>query len=423
MAKHVIIGCGPAALSALEAIREINESDEIKLVTRENYLPYSPSVLPYLLAGKIVDSDIWLKNSDYFGHKSIDFLPKREVVSIAPETKEIIYSDNSRDTYDQLLIATGAKPTSPNIIGLDNPHCLHFHTMEHYLQLQDRLNTSGVVAVYGSGLVAIQLVIALIEKGVPIIWIIRNRILRKYVAEWISSLIDDTFRDHGASIYVGSEIREVKKSDQGLMLSLTNGETITADTLVVAAGVEPNIDAFKKSPIKTNKGIVVDRKMMSNVPNIYAAGDVAESLGFLDDELDVSPILPNALEQGKIAGANMAGHQTIYRGRINMNVLRFFGNSLISIGLSTETANGYQVIEEKKEALKQYKKFVYHNNKLVGAMLLNIQIDPGVIRYIIENDLSIKSKEEFNNNTEMVSHHLMLENERKSSLKSYLFQE
>ena len=97
-----------------------------------------------------------------------------------------------------------------------------------------------------------------------------------------------------------------------------------------------------------------------------------------------------------------------------MNVLRFFGNSLTSIGLSTTTGNGFQVFEEKKEALKQYKKFVYHNDKLVGAMLLNIQADHGVIRYMIENELSIKSKEEFHNNTSMVSHQLMLENERKS---------
>ena len=170
MTKHVIIGCGPAALSAVETIRDISKDDEIKLITREDRLPYSPSVLPYLLAGRISDSDIWLKGENYFSDKKIDFLPKSEVVSITPETKEIVYSDNSRDTYDQLLIATGAKPISPPITGLDNPRCLSFHTMEHYLQLKERLNHDGVIAVYGAGLVAIELVIALIEKEVPVIW-------------------------------------------------------------------------------------------------------------------------------------------------------------------------------------------------------------------------------------------------------------
>jgi len=80
MTKHVIIGCGPAALSAVETIRDISKDDEIKLITREDHLPYSPSALPYLLAGRIADSDIWLKGENYFSDKKIDFLPKSEVV-------------------------------------------------------------------------------------------------------------------------------------------------------------------------------------------------------------------------------------------------------------------------------------------------------------------------------------------------------
>ncbi|MFC1906209.1 hypothetical protein ACFLWJ_01850, partial [Chloroflexota bacterium] len=115
------------------------------------------------------------------------------------------------------------------------------------------------------------------------------------------------------------------------------------------------------------------------------------------------------------AGANMAGHQALYRGSIGMNVIRFFGNSLISIGLSTMANNGYKVFEERKEELNQYKRFAYDDDKLVGTMLFNTQIDPGVIKYLIENKLSIISKEEFNKHTNMISHQLMLKNERQSN--------
>ncbi|MFC1999067.1 NAD(P)/FAD-dependent oxidoreductase [Chloroflexota bacterium] len=415
MAKHVIIGCGPAALSAVEAIRKISENDEIRLITKEDHLPYSPSVLPYLLAGRVADSDIWLKDDNYFNDKNIEYLPKREVVNILPATKEIIYSNNSRDAYEQLLIATGAKPVIPTIKGLDNTNCFFFHTMEHYLSLKKRLKHESVIAIYGAGLVAIELVIALMERGLSVIWIMRSRVLRKYVTEQISLLIADTFSNQGAKLHIGSEIKEIQKINHQLTLSLTNGEEVVADTLVIAAGVEANIDMLKKSPIKTNKGVIVDREMMSNVPNIYAAGDVAEAPSSLDDEMYVNPILPNALEQGKIAGANMAGRQAHYRGSISMNIIRFFGNSLISIGSSTMANSRYQVFEERKDELKQYKRFAYDDDKLVGTMLFNTQIDPGVLKYLIENKLSIISKEEFNKNTNMISHQLMLKNERQSN--------
>ena len=113
MRRHLIIGCGPAALPALEKIRSINQQDEIKLVTMENFLPYSPAALPYLLSGRTTESNICIANESYFEKLRVSLVTGKEVVGVLPERKEVIYGDGGKDNYDTLLIASGSAPIEP----------------------------------------------------------------------------------------------------------------------------------------------------------------------------------------------------------------------------------------------------------------------------------------------------------------------
>lgn len=152
------------------------------------------------------------------------------------------------------------------------------------------------------------------------------------------------------------------------------------------------------------------------MPDIYAAGDVAETAGFFGNETGVNPILPDALSQGRVAGNNMAGKGTAYRGWIAMNIFDLFGNAVFSIGLSMPTHDGYEVLEEKRKKQKQFKKLVYKDNCLAGAMILNVDMHPGSIRYLIENKVDVGSyKEMLLKKPDETSRWLVSENERKQN--------
>ena len=117
--KHVIIGCGPAALAALEKIRSITSEDEITLVTKEDSYPYSPMILPYLLSGKMREADIAIRQGSYFERMKSTLLKGKEVTAVQPRKKEVTYSNGDTETYDTLLIASGSEPLRPSITGLD----------------------------------------------------------------------------------------------------------------------------------------------------------------------------------------------------------------------------------------------------------------------------------------------------------------
>ena len=169
--------------------------------------------------------------------------------------------------------------------------------------------------------------------------------------------------------------------------------------------------------IKLNNGIVVDGKMETNIANIYAAGDIAEARGFFDNEFGVSATIPNAVNQGKVAGANMAGEATEYEGWISMNVFNFFGHRACSIGLSAMTEEEKEVLVQKDEKQKRVKKLIFQGDRLVGAMFLNVDVDPGVILYLIEKRLDVgQYKQMLFDSTRDVSLWLGLETERKEAL-------
>jgi phenylglyoxylate dehydrogenase epsilon subunit len=168
---------------------------------------------------------------------------------------------------------------------------------------------------------------------------------------------------------------------------------------------------LKGSGIEVNNGIVVDDYLRTNQDGIYAAGDVAEAKDFFGGQPGLNPILPSAVEQGKIAGANMAGGVQKYEGWISMNVFHFFGSSACSIGLS-DADGGLEVLKEVDREKGQFKKLSFRDGRLMGAEFINIEVDPGVILYLIKNRLEIGTvMEQLFLKPAEVSRWLMLKNE------------
>lgn len=412
--KHLIIGAGPAGLSALEKLRSLNQEDEIKLLTRENCLPYSPTALPYLLSGRVKEHDLWLRDEAYFKKMNVGFTRDCDVIRVLPDKKQVIYQNGESDQYDDLLIATGAVPQAPAIEGLAGGDILVFHTFTDYHSLLKRIGSKREIAILGAGMVAVELAIALSELGHPVKIITRGRPLRAYFEEQVQHYIIDIFNDHGIQVSAGKRVHRITRHANKAAVACIDGEVFGADFVVSCLGVAPQVAFLAGSEVKVNQGITVDDRMRTNVQAIYAAGDVAEAPDFFYHRPGVNAIAPSAVAQGKVAGANMAGIETHYAGWVSMNVINLFGNLACSIGMAMPQETGFEVVEEKDDTSRSFKRLVFRDGKLAGAMFFNTDINPGVIAYLIENKVHIgKHGPLLMEKVKKTSLWLMLEAERK----------
>lgn len=414
--KHLIIGCGPAALSALEQIRKINSEDEIKLVTMEDYPPYSPTLLPYLVSGKVDEAALPIRPAEYFEQMQATIIRGKEVVRLLPGAKEVVFKDGGRETYDTLLIASGSEPTIQPV--LKEAGIPGFHIMDDYIHIKQQLKDKSRVTILGAGLVGMELAPALAEKGHEVSVIApRERILRRYFDPESGGNIIDLFAQHNVLVTLHwGEVTEVEKHGTTIKATFASGRSIETEMLIACAGVAPRISLLKGSGIKINRGILVDWRVRTNIEDIYAAGDVAEAPDFFTGQPGMNQIVLSAVEQGKIAGSNMAGVEAEYKGWISTNVFNFFGNTAFSAGISMPTENRFQVLTERDDKQKRLKRLVYDGDTLVGAMFFNVDLDPGAILYLIEKRVDISAyKQMLFEQPREISRWLMLETERKEA--------
>jgi len=409
--KHLIIGCGTAALSAAKKIRSIAQEDEIKLATMEDCLPYSPASLPYLLSGRLKEDNLWVANDSLFQEWRFDLVKGKEVVGLKVEQKEVIYQDGGQERYDTLLIASGSQPTKPPIRGLETTGFVGFHTIKDSRELSKKLDGKKEVTIYGGGMVALEIATALLERGLKVKIIVRSRIARGYFDEHVGAFIEWVLRQQGAEVYGGNKIDEARENKGRIKIILSDGRSFDTGVLVVSAGVEPRSSFLAGTGILINRGILVDKQMRTNLSDVYAAGDVVESLDFFLGQPGINAITPSAIQQGKVAGANMAGEKMEDRGWIPMNLFKFFGHTAFSIGLIPRPS--HQVLKMKDDASGFYKEFVFQENRLVGARFIDVDIDPGIIRYLIEEKVDIgEFKEELLEHPQEMSRRLMLRSEQ-----------
>jgi len=413
--RHLIVGGGSAGLAALEQIRRQTREDEIKLVSMEPYPFYSPTALPYLLAGRIKEAALWIYDEQYLCQWDSMLVTGKEVVHVIPDKCQVAYRDGTIDNYDTLLVATGSEPVWPLIEGLEQVGCLGFHTLADYRRLVSALENKRDVIVLGAGLVGMEVALGLLERGCSVSIVEKERgILPLYFDGPAETHIREVFLQMGARVFTGSPVGRVKKEKGRIEAIFTDGRSLEGDVLIVTAGVKARVSFLADSGVEINQGILVDRQMRTNMPNIYAAGDVAETVDFFAGQPGLNPVLPAAVEQGKVAGANMAGQQTDYEGWISMNTFNFFGNRAFVAGLSMSRDGDYYTLEENDDARKQFKRLVFHEDRLVGAVLVNTEVDSGVIVHLIRKRAEIGAyKELLFERPRDVSRWLMLELEKK----------
>lgn len=398
--KYLIIGSSHAGLSAVAAIRIHDSEGSVTIVDAEDSLPYSPTILPYVISGQIELSDIFLHDEASLKILGVTYKPGEEIVKIDPSTHSVFTASGERFEYEKLLLATGARPLLPDIMGLKETPFHVLRSLSDALDLQKACLTGGSTIVVGAGLIGMHAAENLAKGGMKVTVIEKmEHILPSAFSQKTAELIAKEFIDQGVQIFTGQEIAIIGKSNGGCEVALSPGEALHGDRLLISIGVSPSIGYISGSGVELQEGILVDEKMRSATKDVWAAGDVAQAPDFFDTENKVKASLLNAVEQGRIAGSDMAGDPDLkpYKGGIMMNTYHFFGHSAFTIGLMAVPDQADETYEEKTVTINgQFLKLIFHRDNLVGSAGIDCSLDPGICVELIRNKVDMsKIKDKF----------------------------
>ncbi len=386
--KYLITGSSHAGLSALEAIRMQDGEGSITLLTREEYLPYSPTILPYVVSGLVEAKETFLRDEEALNRYGIEFKRDAKVVRVEPQTRTVKLQTGESIQCEKLLLATGARPMLPPISGLDDAPYHVLRTLDDAIGLHRAAQKAKSAIVLGAGLIGMHAAENLAKGGRKVTVVeAMPHVLPGYFDEQAAGLVQRVFSENGIKVLAGSTVTHAGASDSGCHVSLASGEDLSADLLLVATGVKPNIDYLAESGIEVDEGILVDETMRTSAEGIWAAGDVAQAQSFFGNGKRINAILHNAVEQGRIAGMDMVGDQALkpFPGGLPMNTYRFMGHNAFSVGMSQvpETDEGYEVEQVSLPKSLQYHKLVFKEGRLVGASGINANMDPGIMLQLI----------------------------------------
>ncbi len=387
--QFVIAGNGPAGINAAESLRAGDLNSRIILIGQEPGLPYSPTILPYYVSGKIKKNSLYLRSEKYWRDRNIELIRGNSVISISPGDGKITLEDGLSLCYDDLILAQGGRPVVPDIPGLKEGNPLFLRTLADAEKLRQEAKKGSSAIVLGAGLIGMQAAQALAEMGLSVQVVeLLDQTLPGYFDRKAATVIQKSYESHRVTFHISTEVEGVEQTKAGHLLRLKERKPLTAPLLFVATGVRPNIDFLEGSGVKTERGILVEKTMATNIPNIYAAGDVAQTDDFWGRGKVIQPILINAVDQGRIAAASALGRGISHGGNISMNLFHFFGNLALSIGkVSPDSKDRCQIYQSGTSG--KYLKLVFEGDILVGVMAVSIPLDPGILLQLIRRRIPL----------------------------------
>ena len=395
LSKYIIVGSGHAGLSALEAIRIQDTEGTVTLISREEVLPYSPTILPYVVSGQVDPEQIFLLDEGSLDRLGVSFKRGAKAAAVDAAVHTVTLETGETLEYEKLLLATGASPALPSIAGLGEVPYHVLRTLEDAMHLRDALQQARSAIVLGAGLIGMHAAENLAKGGVQVTVVeALPQVLPGYFDEQAAALIQQVFTEEGIKVITGNTVAQVATAEGTCVVSLESGSNLSADLLLVAAGVRPRIEYLAESGVEVDRGIVVDDTMRTSTTGIWAAGDVAQARGFFDPAKTMNATLANAVEQGRIAGMDMVSDSALrpYAGGIASNAYQFFGHQAFSVGLTKvpRSADGMEVDQVFLPTSLQYQKLVFQNDRLVGVSCINTLLDPGIMYQLIRRRVDLK---------------------------------
>jgi NAD(P)H-nitrite reductase large subunit len=396
MSKYVIVGASAAGIGAVEAIREVDPVGTITVISEEKCPQYSRPMISDLVSGKADFHKMMCREDKFWENNQVQALTGRTAVGLDLTGKSITLDKGGHVNFEKLLIATGGRPFVPKIEGSDKEGVFTFTTVSDAEHLAEKLETAQTAVVIGAGLIGISVTDALVKRGVKVTLVeLQDKILSLLLDAEGSDIVEAIVKKAGVNIVTGQSVQRITgKPENDRVVGgvvLTKGGQMPCDVVIVAIGVVPRTELVTGTTVKTNRGIIVDNAMRTSVPDVYASGDVAEAYDFVLDQNRLLPLWPLAVQEGKVAGYNMAGKKTAYEGGTNMSALKYFGVPIVSIGVANpKDASAYEILVRHEPERRLYKKLVLKDNVIVGMTFVNDIERAGVLFHLMKNRVNVK---------------------------------
>ena len=363
---YVIFGNGAAGLSAAKAIRERDLTGSIVMISNEPYATYNRPMLTKSMVSELDVKEILVEQPSWYEENNIHLILDKEITAIHPDEKEIELSDGMKLKYTKLVYALGSECFVPPIPGTDKPEVVAIRRMSDIEKLEEMLPRVQNVVVIGGGVLGLEAAWELkkARKNVTVLEA-TPQIMGRQLDEAASQMLTAISESNGIDIHAGVQIASIEGAESVTGVRLADGTQFPAELVIVSAGVRANAAIAKNAGLEINRGVLVKADMSTSNGDIYACGDCAEY-----DGVNYA-IWPQALEQGKVAGANAAGDELTYTTVSAGLSFHGMNTALYAIGDNGKNPNLiYRTVEFKDMGRKQYEKYYFLNNRLCGAILI-----------------------------------------------------
>lgn len=386
--RIIVAGAGAGAFGFVKSYRELNPDDEIIIFSKENFPFYNRVQLPDYISGELHwDQLVKMSDSEEPAY-NIRLVRGVSVEQVDRASKQVTDSRGLKHTYDILILATGSRPSKPK----NAPALAGIFTMRSRVDADNfkrHMPAGGHVVVVGGGLLGLEMAAALREMDVRVTIIHRtSRFLNKQLDALGSQLLSEEMADQGCDIFFNDEVQLYYGRSKLSGIGLRSGRKIDCDAMIIAIGTSPNIELAKNSGIDCKRGAIVNERMQTSDPDVYAIGEIAEHEG------NLYGFTAAAEQQAEIVAKYLNGDiASYYRGTTLMNIIKIHGFDLCSIGMSECPADGnYEEIIFIDKARRYYKKCIVYEDRLVGAILVGDKSEFLEFRELIANKIELSEK-------------------------------
>lgn len=345
--KILIVGGVAGGASAAARMRRLDEDAEIILFERDEYISFANCGLPYYIGDVIKDrEDLLIQTPEDMKERfNIDVRIRSEVTAIDPENKKVTVKSVDKgiyeESYDYIILSPGAKPIKPNIPGINSNRILTLRNVPDTDKIRDYVDNRNIrsAVVIGGGFIGVEMAENLIERNIDVTLVeAAPHILAPFDSDMVV-IAEKEMEQNGIKLILGDGVKAFSEEGDSVKVTLNSDKTIAADMVILAIGVAPDTGFLKDSGIELGpKGhIVVNDKLETNIPGIYAVGDAIEVVDFVAGSKTAIPLAGPANKQGRIAADNIAGLNKSYKGSQGTSILKIFDLTAASTGANERT--------------------------------------------------------------------------------------
>jgi len=382
--RIIIIGNGIAGITAVKAIREVDKESEVFIFGEEKFYPYNRIKLSKNLFDELSEDNTLLLKKSWYEENKVNIYVSKKVIKVNIENKEVVLCDKSILKYDKLLLANGARNNKPPVEGIEKPGVFNLRTLQDAWDIKSKIKKGESVINIGGGIQGLETAWNLNQHGINVSIVeIQSRLMPNQLDEKASKILQDSVEKFGINIHLNTRVNKIAGNNEVEGVVTSSDEFMPCNKVIYSAGIKPNIEMFEDTPIKCEKGIVINEKMETNIADIYAAGDVAELDNFVPGLWNIS------IGQGKVAGYNMIGKDSTYKHIVPVTTLNAFKLSLFSMGCVDENNATNVLVEDNDEG--QYMKVLVRDRKIVGAIVIGDTKRSPILKSAIEKEISLEA--------------------------------